>query len=258
MKWIDVHTHLNALEITAEEALQRAQAVDVHRLITIGTSIKDLPVVVDLTEKLAPYVYCTLGVHPSDAETYDQVTEDFILGNLSNKKVAALGEMGLDYYYDNADREVQRKVFTRQLEMAVEHDLPVEIHTRDAEEDTLNILKSFGGKVKGILHCFTGTHDMAHEAIKLGLNISISGIVTFKNANDLRETVKSLPKDRIHVETDAPYLAPVPQRGKKNEPSFVVHTGHFVADLINETPEKLAEITCNNALKMFPKIQWEN
>lgn len=258
MQWIDVHTHFNMLEVTPEVALERALAADVHRMITIGTSLKDLPTVVGLTEKLAPYVYCSLGVHPHDAESYDEQTESFILNNLSKPKVAALGEMGLDYFYDNADREVQKQVFRRQLEIAVEHDLPVEIHTRDAEEDTVEILDSFGGKIRGILHCFTGSQALADEAIRLGLNISISGIVTFKNAQSLRDTIISLPMDRIHVETDAPFLAPVPMRGKKNEPSFVVHTGHFVAELKGVSAEKLCEVTTQNALNMFSKIDMEN
>ena len=139
--------------------------------------------------------------------------------------------------------------------MAIQEDLPVQIHTRDAEEDTVNILKEFSGKVTGVIHCFTGSQWLANEALKLNLNISISGVVTFKNADELRRIVKSLPKDRIHVETDAPFLTPVPFRGKKNEPAFVVKTAEFVADLLNLSVADLAEITHQNTMRIFKKIK---
>src|SRR5690606_20932812 len=158
------------------------------------------------------------------------------------------------YYYLNSTKEEQQKSFERQLQIAADLGLPVEIHTRDAEPDTIEILKKFKGKVKGLLHCFTGTQWLADEALKIGFNISISGVVTFKNAEDLRSVVKSLPLDRIHVETDAPFLAPVPQRGKKNTPAFVTHVGEFVAELKNISQQELATQIEKNTKTLFPKF----
>jgi TatD DNase family protein len=170
--------------------------------------------------------------------------------------VVAIGEIGLDYYYNQSPKEEQIDAFRAQLGIAERTGLPVEIHTRDAEEDTIRVLNEFKGRVKGIIHCFTGTRWLAEQALDLGFNISISGVVTFKNADDLRATVKMLPLDRIHVETDAPFLAPIPMRGRKNTPAYVVHTAKFVAELKGVTLEELCEQTRKNALAMFPKIQW--
>lgn len=258
LKWMDIHAHLNMLETTPEETLRLAKEQGVEKVITIGTCPKDLPIVLDLAQKYAPDVYCTLGVHPHDAIEFDEECEKFILDNLSNDRVVAVGEIGLDYYYDNSPREKQREVFRRHLEIAIQYDLPVQIHTRDAEEDTVNILKEFGGKVKGVIHCFTGTQYLADECLKLGLNISISGVATFKSADELREVVRSLPLDRIHIETDSPFLAPVPFRGKKNMPAYVTATAQKVAELKGVTEKELSEMTNNNGLKLFSKIKWNN
>ncbi len=255
-EWIDVHCHLNMLEEGVEAAIQNAKAAGVRKIITIGTELNDLPLVLDLAHKYAPDVYCTLGIHPHDGKTYTDEVGKFILENAKDPAVVAIGEIGLDYYYDQSPRDEQQHAFREQLKIAKATGLPVEIHTRDAEEDTINILKEFKGEVTGIIHCFTGTSWLADEALKLGFNISISGVVTFKNADDLRNTVRGLPLDRIHVETDAPFLAPIPMRGKKNTSAYVVHTAKFVADLKGVTVEQLAEQTKVNALKMFPKIQW--
>ncbi|MEO0334937.1 MAG: TatD family hydrolase, partial [Pseudomonadota bacterium] len=170
--------------------------------------------------------------------------------------IVAVGELGLDFYYDNADRDVQRAVFRKQLQVAKDLQMPVEIHTRDAEEDTIKILKEFEGEVTGLIHCFSGTQWLADEALKLGFNISISGIVTFKKADELRAVVETLPIDRIHVETDSPYLAPVPKRGKQNLPEYVVHTAKFVSDLKGVSLAELEQQTRSNALKLFPKLRW--
>jgi TatD DNase family protein len=255
-EWIDVHCHLNMLEEGVEAAIQNAKAAGVRKIITIGTELNDLPLVLDLAHKYAPDVYCTLGIHPHDGKTYTDEVGKFILENAKDPSVVAIGEIGLDYYYDQSPRDEQQHAFREQLKIAKATGLPVEIHTRDAEEDTINILKEFKGEVTGIIHCFTGTSWLADEALKLGFNISISGVVTFKNADDLRSTVRGLPLDRIHVETDAPFLAPIPMRGRKNTAAYVVHTAKFVADLKGVSIEQLAEQTKANALKMFPKIQW--
>ncbi len=254
IKWIDVHAHLNYLEDTPAEVLSRAEAKGVDHVITIGTCKKDHETVLKLVDECGPKVFGTLGVHPHEAEEYTDETDSFLRTNCDHPKIVAIGEIGLDYYYDNAPREIQKNVFKRQLQIAIDKDLPVQIHTRDAEQDTVDILKSFDGKVRGIIHCFTGSQFLADECLKLGLNISISGVVTFKKATELQETVKTLPLDRIHVETDSPFLAPVPNRGKKNEPSFVVHTAEKVSELKGIDLKTLSEHTRRNTFKLFNKI----
>lgn len=255
MGWIDVHTHLNFLkDVTPEDAITQAKAVGVDRFITIGTEPKDHEVVLDLARKYFPIVGCTLGVHPHEGQIYTDEVERFIERHATEREVVAIGEIGLDYYYDNSPREEQKEAFRRQLEIAARHSMPIEIHTRDAEPDTVEILKEFRGRLSGIVHCFTGTMWLAKEALDLGLDISFSGVVTFKNANDLREVAKYVPLDRLHVETDAPFLAPIPQRGKSNVPAYVVHTAKFVADLKGVTEDALQEATVANARRTFPKL----
>jgi len=253
-QFIDMHAHLDRLEHSAEEALVLAEKENIHRVITIGTEPSDLQTVLTISEKLYPKVFCTLGVHPHEGTLYTDEAEKFIRENAPRKEVVALGEMGLDYYYEHSPREPQKEAFRRQLQLAHELNLPVEIHTRDAEEDTIEILNEFRGKVTGLIHCFTGTKWLAEKSLDLGFNISISGVVTFKNADDLRNTVGYVPLDRLHVETDAPFLSPVPLRGKKNTPAFMVHTAATVAQLKGVNVEKLAEITSQNAFKLMPKL----
>lgn len=256
MQWIDVHAHLNMLEEGVDAAIENARQAGVHRIVTIGTEPKDHPIVLEIARKHFPQVFCTLGVHPHDGKVYTAEVGKFIEENAADPCVVAIGEIGLDYYYNQSPKEEQIEAFRAQLGIAERTGLPVEIHTRDAEEDTIRVLNEFKGRVKGIIHCFTGTRWLAEQALDLGFNISISGVVTFKSADDLRETVKMLPLNRIHVETDAPFLAPIPMRGKKNTPAYVVHTAKFVADLKGVTLEELCEQTRKNALAMFPKIQW--
>lgn len=254
MKWIDLHCHLNFLEVSDEEAINKAIAAGVGKIVTIGTEPKDHTIVVELAKKWSPYVYCTLGVHPHEAEKYDIDCEQWMKNHLQEECVVAVGEIGLDFYYDHSPREIQKSVFRRQLELAREFSLPVQIHTRDAELETVEILKEFHG-LTGVIHCFTGSPWLAKEVLDLGLNLSISGIVTFKNAHSLREIVKNTPRERIHIETDAPFLTPMPFRGKKNEPAYVVKTGEFIASLLNITTDELAAITTKNTLKIFNKIK---
>lgn len=256
MAWIDVHTHLNFLKESPESAMQAAREAGVERFITIGTEPKDHNVVLELAKKYYPEVMCTLGVHPHEAGIYTPEVEAFFETHLPSKEVAAVGEIGLDYYYKNSSPEEQKPVFKAQLELASRHNLPVEIHTRDAEQDTFEILQSMQGKVTGLLHCFTGTKWLAAKALDLGFDISISGVVTFKNADDLRDVVRFVPLDRLHVETDAPFLAPVPMRGKSNVPAFVVHTARCVADLKGITLEELETAVGNNARRLFKKLDW--
>lgn len=251
--WIDVHTHLNMLD-QPDLGLAEAKANGIETLITIGTCPEDLPVVIKLASDHAPMVYGTLGIHPHDAKLFDQNVDDFLLEHLDLPRIVGVGEIGLDYHYDHSPRDVQQAAFRRQLEIAVEKKLPVEIHTRDAEEDTIKILKEFKGQVRGIIHCFTGTEWLAREALSLGFNLSFSGVVTFKNADSLRAVVQATPLDRLHIETDAPFLAPVPLRGQKNVPAFIIHTAEKVASLKGVTLVELSQQTRKNALAVFPKL----
>ena len=254
-EWIDIHCHLDHLEGGAEQALKQAQAAGVKHLITIGTEPEDLPLVIELSEKFAPYVFCTIGIHPHEGVKYTDEVGAFLRKNASHPRVLAIGEIGLDYYYNQSPKAEQLHAFREQLKIAEDVGLPVEIHTRDAEEDTIMVLKEFEGRVKGLIHCFTGTEWLAKEALNLGFNISISGVVTFKNAESLRNIVKDIiPLDRIHVETDAPFLAPVPMRGRPNTSAYVVHTAQVVADLKNVSLQTLSEQTKKNALVMFKKL----
>jgi TatD DNase family protein len=254
-EWIDVHCHLDRLEGGPEVALKKAIDAGVNRIITIGTEPADLPLVMQLAEKFSPHVFCTIGVHPHDGVKYNAEVGEFLRKNASHPRVVAIGEIGLDYHYNQSPKEEQLVAFREQMQIAAEVGLPVEIHTRDADEDTLKILQEFEGKVKGIIHCFTGTPYLATEALKVGYNISISGIVTFKNAESIRSTVRDIvPLDRLHVETDAPFLSPVPMRGKSNTSAYMVHTAQVVADLKNVSLQTLSLQTKKNAEKIFFKL----
>ncbi|MEK7358171.1 MAG: TatD family hydrolase, partial [Bdellovibrionota bacterium] len=206
-------------------------------------------------EKYFPEVACTLGLHQHEGKVYTAELDTYLRANVLKKEVVAVGEIGLDYYYDSSPREEQKVAFRRQLQIASDLKMPIEIHTRDAEEDTIAILKEFGGRIPGIVHCFTGTQWLAKEALDLGLDISFSGVITFKNAEPLRDVVRFVPLDRLHVETDAPFLAPVPMRGKSNVPAYVVHTAKAVATLKGISEDTLLAATLKNAARTFPKLQ---
>ncbi len=258
IKWIDVHCHLDRLEGGPEHALKIAKENGIEKIITIGTEPDDLQIVLDLAKKYAPTVFCTLGVHPHEGVKYTEQIGEFLLKNASEPEVVAIGEIGLDYYYDQSPRSEQIDAFEKQLEIAATLNLPVEIHTRDAEEDTIRILKNMKGRVTGLIHCFTGTEWLAKQTLDLGFNISISGVVTFKNADSLRAIVQNIiPLDRIHIETDAPFLAPVPMRGKSNTSAYMIHTAKVVANLKNISEEELAIVTKENAKKIFKKLIWQ-
>jgi TatD DNase family protein len=252
--WVDIHAHLNFLEDSVDVSLQKAALAGVKRIITIGTEPNDLQVVLDIAEKNYPTVCCTLGIHPHEAKLYTDEIEEFILKNATLPHVVALGEMGLDYYYKNSEPAEQKIAFERQLKLAEKLQLPVEIHTRDADEDTVEILQKFAGRVRGVIHCFTGTQFLADECLKLGYNISISGIVTFKNAEALRRVAETVPVDRMHVETDAPFLTPSPFRGVKNSPQYVIFTAQFMAQMKKMSLQDFSQQMLRNAEKMFPKL----
>ncbi len=242
------------LEGSPDEVLNQASLAGIERVITIGTCPDDLPVVLRLARQRFPQVACTLGVHPHEAALYSEEVGQFIRSEALSREVVAIGETGLDYYYENSPRDVQIDAFRAQMQIAADLRLPVEIHTRDAESDTMQILREFKGSVTGLLHCFTGTQALADVGLECGFHISISGVVTFKNAQSLREVVKRIPLDRLHIETDAPFLAPVPLRGQKNQPAFLVHTARVVADLKDVSLEQLEKATQANAQALFPKL----
>lgn len=254
--WIDIHTHLNFLDISGQEAVDEASALGIQKFITIGTETKDLPVVQKLAADLSPHVFCTLGIHPHEGIQFEDEVDSYLREKLKGERVVAVGEIGLDYYYDNSPRDKQLEAFRRQMQIAADMNLPVEIHTRDAEEDTIEILNEYKGKVRGVIHCFTGTQKLATAALDCGYNISFSGIVTFKSAQELREVAQNTPLDRMHVETDAPFLSPVPVRGKKNRPHHMLWTAQLVAELKKAEISAFCSQMKENALDMFPKLQW--
>lgn len=253
--WTDTHAHLDKLTISPAQALEQAQKELVNRVITIGTELKDWPQVISLCEEHAPYVYGTLGMHPHTAKDFNEECETFLKNNLSHKRIVAVGEIGLDYHYENSDPKIQKQVFERQLELAREFGLPVEIHTRDAEQDTLFFLKKIKGQVRGLLHCFTGSYDLARSALDCGFNISFSGVITFKNAENLRQVCKKIPIDRIHIETDSPFLSPIPYRGKENHPAHTSVVAKMLASLHGVDLKVLSEQLEKNNLDLFTKIK---
>ncbi len=245
--WVDVHTHLHMLK-NPDKAVQTALDSGVQKMMTIGTSAEDWDQVLKDVKKFS--VFGALGQHPHTAKDYNDASEEKLKQSLQNENIQALGEIGLDYYYEHSDRSIQKEVFRRQMALADELGLPVEIHTRNAEEDTLTILKEYPG-VRGLIHCFTGSYGMAKKALDIGYNISFSGIITFKKAEGLRRVCEKIPIQRLHIETDAPYLAPLPHRGKENQPAWLLHTAKMAANLHKVSTEKLKEQTWANACHLF-------
>ena len=256
MKLIDSHCHLNyeGLAERQGEVLAIARNRGVAGFLNISTRQKEWSEVIAVAERNAD-VWATVGVHPHEADAHPDLGAKALVEGAQHLKVIAIGECGLDYYYDKSDRKAQRERFQAHIEAARETGLPLVIHTRDAEEDTAAMLSEAVKEegVAGVLHCFTGSADLARKALDLGFYISLSGIVTFKNATDLQETAKIIPEDRLLVETDAPFLAPVPNRGKTCEPAFVADTAAFVANLRGETIESVADSTTANFFRLLAK-----
>ena len=219
-------------------------------VITVGCDEEEIPKALGIAQRYEP-VWCAIGYHPYEADKVsDKQVQQLKLLACENDKVVAIGECGLDYYRDYASRENQIKVFEKQLEIAKELDLPVVVHSREADEDTVAVLKN-SGITKGVIHCFTGTEKLLKGALEIGFYISLSGIVTYKNANDLRELVKKIPLDRLLVETDSPFLAPVPKRGKKNMPPYVFFTLKFLSEFLKVPLPMLEKLTTTNAVRLF-------
>ena len=258
--FIDSHSHLDVPNYDADrdEVIARARAAGIELMLEIaGSDVGkgSLEPGLRLAEK-HEFIYAAVGLHPHEASLYDAELEQTLLECSRHSKVIGWGEIGLDYYYDHSPRGVQQQVFRRQLELAIEHRLPVIIHTRDAEEDTISILRESwaqvgGSEIGGIIHCFTGTQALADAALQMGFHISFSGVVTFKTAEELRNVARSVPMDRLLIETDCPFLAPVPYRGKRNEPAFVVETAKKLAELKQTSVEEIAATTSGNFKRLF-------
>ncbi|MGK2286091.1 TatD family hydrolase [Pedomonas sp. V897] len=255
---VDSHCHLNykGLREDVPGVLARARAAGVGRFLNISTKEHEWAEVVGLAEQ-EPDVFATVGIHPHEAETHPEVDTAKLVAACDHPRVIGIGETGLDYFYDHSPREQQQASFRAHIAACRETGLPLIVHTRDAEEDTARILREEmeKGPYTGVIHCFTASQAFGEIALELGFYISISGIVTFKNARDLQETVKTIPQDRLLVETDSPFLAPVPMRGKPCEPAFVTHTAAFVANLRGQTVEELAETTTANFFRLFSKAR---
>lgn len=255
---IDSHCHLNykGLIETQAEVLARARARGVRGFLNISTRQSEWDAVL-ATAQREDDVWASIGIHPHEADAHADLGADALLAATADPKVIAIGETGLDYFYDHSDRQVQQDLFRAHIGVARETGLPVVIHTRDAEDDTLRILteETAKGAFPALIHCFTASADFGRAVLELGLTISISGIVTFKNAKDLQAFVAEVPDERLLVETDAPFLAPVPHRGKVCEPGFVADTCAFVAALRETTTEALAEQTGVNFFRLFTKAQ---
>ena len=253
---VDSHCHLSYDDFAEDfdEMIERAKENGVTTMLNAGNNIGEIEEQLALSEKY-PFIYTAVGVHPHNASEYEDIkAQDFIKWT-THKKIVAIGECGLDYYYDYSPKDVQIKVFREQIKAAQETGLPLIIHTRDADDDTINILSEMYKEKPflGEIHCFSSSKELADFALSIGFYISASGMITFNKSGDLRDIFAEIPLERILVETDSPFLAPVPQRGKRNEPAFVLHTAEKLAQLRGISLDKLAEITSNNFFKLFRK-----
>ncbi len=247
----DTHCHLDAsaFDPDRDDVISRARDAGTGVLITVGSGLESSETAVKLAGRY-DMVYAAVGVHPHDAKEFTPDTAERIRELSAQEKVVAIGETGLDYHYDHSPRDVQRRVFESHISLALELGLPVIVHSREAEADTLSIL-SASGVSRGVMHCFSGDLDMAEKVMAMGLYISFAGTVTFKNAERLREAAASIPDEYLLIETDAPYLSPVPLRGRRNEPSFLLHTAGKLAELRGVETEDIARITTLNAGRLF-------
>ncbi|HLT77215.1 MAG TPA: TatD family hydrolase [Ferrovibrio sp.] len=254
---IDSHCHLDFPDFADERdaIIARARQAGVGLMLTISTRLDQFDRVLAVAEAY-PDVYCTVGIHPHEASDHVDVDAAKLVALTRHPKVVGIGETGLDYYYEHSDRESQKHCFLAHIAAARETGLPVVIHTRDADEDMAAIIEAEMGKgrFKGLLHCFSSGHALAELAVRHGMMVSFSGILTFNKARDVQESARALPMENLLVETDAPYLAPVPLRGKRNEPSYVAHTAAFLARLKGVSTAEITERTTENFLRLFDKV----
>ena len=253
---VDSHCHLNYPGLIEElpDVLSRARGAGVGTMVCICSRMGEFADIRAIAEA-NPDIYCSVGVHPHDSGNDAPIDLQTLLTAAEHPKVVGIGETGLDFYYDSSPRDAQETNFRTHIAAARETGLPLIVHTRDADARTVEILSEEyeKGPFPGIIHCFTAGPELAESVIKLGFYISLSGIITFRNAEELRETIKRLPLERILVETDSPFLAPIPKRGKRNEPSFVVHTAERAAELFGIGPEDLARTTTANFFRLFTR-----
>jgi TatD DNase family protein len=254
---VDSHCHLDFPDFADEldAVLERAEAAGIERIVTISTRIRQLEKVRSIAERF-PSVYCSVGTHPHNADEELDIGPDEIAAAADHPKVVAIGEAGLDYYYDNAPREAQQQGLRNHIAAARATGLPLVIHARDADADMAAILSEeyARGAYPAVLHCYSSGRALAETGIRLGFYVSFSGILTFKKSEELREIARDLPGDRILVETDAPYLAPAPHRGKRNEPAYVANTLNVLADTRGVAPEAMAAQTTDNFYRLFAKV----
>lgn len=255
---VDSHCHLNYKGLIEDQdaVIARARAAGVGTMLNISTRASEWDAVIATAER-NPDIWATVGIHPHEADAHPDIDTERLLAAAAHPKVIGIGETGLDYYYDHSDRNRQKSSFRSHIAASRETGLPLIVHTRDAEEDTAAILAEEMGKgaFTGIIHCFTASAEFAEKALALGFHISLSGIVTFKNARDLQETAKLIPDDKLLIETDAPFLSPVPHRGKTCEPAFVADTAAFVAELRGVSRAEIASTTSGNFFRLFLKAR---
>ena len=254
---VDSHCHLDFPDFAddLDGIVARARAAGVGRLVSISTRVKKHDALLAIAQRF-PDVFCSVGTHPHHAQEEPDVTAADLAARAAHPKVVAIGEAGLDYHYDFSPRDEQERGFRTHIAAARETGLPLVIHTREADDDTAAILEQETGKgaFPAVLHCFTGGRELAMRAVALGLFVSFTGIITFKNSGALRDIAAELPADRILVETDAPYLAPGKYRGKRNEPSYVVETAKTLAELRGVSPDEIAHATTENFFRLFAKV----
>ena len=250
---IDSHCHLDhePLKSNLKDIIDRSKNEGLEKLLTICTSIDGFKNILNIIKK-DPIIYGTFGIHPHECSD-NEVSKNDIINNVNqNKKIIAIGESGLDFYYDHSDRNKQIESFKIHIEASIELNMPIVVHSRSAENETYEILKSYAkSKPKILMHCYTGSTEFANKLLTLGSYFSASGIITFKNSTSLQETFKLIPNDKLLIETDSPYLAPVPLRGKKNEPSFIKHTLEKLSQLKNHEIDKMDKITSKNFNFLF-------
>ena len=252
---IDSHCHLDYPHLynQLDDVIKRAESNNIKKLLTICTTLESFDKIKLIIEKYN-LIYGTFGIHPHETEKYKKIDSKYIMNvKKNNSKVIGVGETGLDYYYNHSDKKIQKKSFIEHISSAKELNIPVIVHSRDAENDTFEIIKTAkqNSTLKVLIHCFTGTKDFAKKLLDIGCYISISGIVTFKNSTELSDTVSYIPLDRLLVETDSPYLAPSPLRGKPNEPSFIVHTVAKLSEIKNVSTDIIEEKTTKNFKELF-------
>jgi TatD DNase family protein len=256
---VDSHCHLDYYKEEDGEldaVIARARAGGVRIMLTIGTKISQFERVRRIAERYDD-VYCTVGIHPHEASSEPEIDVDGMVDLTRHPKVIGIGETGLDFYYDHSPRERQAEVFRTHVAAARASGLPLIVHSRNADAETAQILEegAAGGGLQGLIHCFSTTRELSERAVKIGFSISVSGILTFKNAAQLREIAQEIPTHRLLVETDAPYLAPVPHRGKRNEPAYVAHTARHLAELRGMAADELASATTVNFFRLFTKAK---